>query len=69
MWTINPEITLMDRIYVSQDFLYDSFLTYATKNNYWRKKDYKSYDNKTEFINTDGEEISKTFTIYTDTDF
>ena len=68
VWKISDDITLMDRIYVTQDFMYDKFLSYA-KGNYWTKKDYKSYDNKRTFINLLGEEIDKTFTIYTDTDF
>lgn len=68
VWTISDDITLMDRIYVTQDFMYDKFLSYAA-GKYWRKKDYKSYDNKQTFINLLGEEIHKTFTVYTDTDF
>jgi len=68
VWKISDDITLMDRIYVTQDFMYDKFLSYA-KGNYWTKKDYKSYDNKQTFINLLGEEINKTFTVYTDTDF
>ena len=68
VWTISEDITLMDRIYVTQDFMYDKFLSFAA-GKYWRKKDYKSYDNKRTFINLLGEEIDKTFTVYTDTDF
>lgn len=69
VWKVNDEITLMDRIYVSQDFLYETFLDYAIKNNYWRKRDYKSYDNKKHLVNPQGEEIYKTLRVYTDTDF
>lgn len=68
IWTISADITLMDRVYVTQDFMYDKFLSYAN-GKYWRKRDYKSYDNKTTFINLLGEEINRTFTIYTETDF
>jgi len=65
IWKID-DITLMDRIYVTQDFMYDKFLNYSKENNYWRKKDYKSYDNKTIFINSKGEQVIKHFTIKTD---
>lgn len=68
VWKLTDDITLMDRIYVTQDFMYDKFLNYA-KGNYWTKKDYKSYDNKRTFINLLGEEIDKTFTVHTNTDF
>lgn len=68
VWKISDDITLMDRVYVTQDFMYDKFLSYAA-GKYWRKKDYKSYDNKQTFVNLLGEEINKTFTVYTDTDF
>lgn len=69
VWKINEDITLIDRFYVTQDFMFDKFLMYATENKYWRKKDYKSYDNKQTFINPEGKEISKQFDIYTSTDF
>lgn len=65
IWKIG-DITLMDRIYVTQDFMYDKFLMYAKQAKYWRKKDYKSYDNKQTFIDTDGNEIERQFTINTD---
>jgi len=69
IWKINDNVTLMDRIYVTQDFMYDKFLSFAKSSQYWTKKDFKSYDNKRTFINLLGEEIDKTFTVHTDTDF
>lgn len=69
IWKISDDITLMDRIYVTDDFMYDKFLSYCNAQNWWRKRDYKSYDNKDAFINPDGEEITKSFKIFTNTDY
>lgn len=68
IWNIEPGITLMDRIYVVQDFMYDKFIDYARQNKYWYKKNYKSYDDKTTFIDADGNEVKRNFTIVTDCD-
>jgi len=68
IWKISDDITLMDRIYVTDDFMYDKFLTYCNAQKWWRKKDYKSYDNKTVFIDAAGNEVDKNFTIHTDTE-
>ena len=69
IWNIEPGITLMDRIYVVQDFMYDKFIDYARQNKYWYKKNYKSYDDKTTFIDADGNEVKRNFTIVTDCDY
>jgi len=53
---------------LTEDITLDKFLSFAA-GKYWRKKDYKSYDNKQTFVNLLGEEICKNFVIYTDTDF
>lgn len=68
IWKISDDITLMDRIYVTDDFMFDKFLSYCNTQKWWRKKDYKSYDNKTTFINSEGNEVDKNFTINTDTE-
>jgi hypothetical protein len=68
VWKINDEITLMDRIYVTEDHLYDSFLSYCKEKNWWRKEYYKSYDNKDQFVDPLGNRVTKYFTINTDTD-
>ena len=69
VWKIDEQITLLDRIYVSKDFMYESFLSYAKSAGYWTKKDFKSYDNKETFINPLGEVINRNFKIFTDTEF
>ena len=69
IWNIEPGITLMDRIYVVQDFMYDKFIDYARQSKYWYKKNYKSYDDKTTFIDADGNEVKRNFTIVTDCDY
>lgn len=68
IWGISEGITLMDRIYVTDDFMYDKFLMYCNSQKWWRKKDYKSYDNKQTFIDPSGNEVEKNFTIHTDTE-
>ncbi len=73
LWNIEG-ITLMDRIYVSHEHLYEAFIEYCEKNKWWRKLDYKSYDDKTIFLvpENDYEEdkyVNKTFKINTPTDF
>jgi hypothetical protein len=70
VWKINDNITFLDRFYVCYDFMYDKFINYATEQKWWRKVDYKSYSNKMNFINGDGESVVfKEFKISTDTDF
>jgi hypothetical protein len=70
IWNIKYlNIILMDRVYVSQDYLYDLFIEYAKNNNFWYKRDYKSMHNKKTFINPEGEVEIRYFKIYTDTDF
>jgi hypothetical protein len=70
LWQISDGTFLMDRIYVAKDFMYDIFLNFAEKNNFWRKVDYKSYAEKTFFVNPESKESEiKIFTINTQTDF
>lgn len=68
IWKISADITLMDRVYVTDDFMFDKFLSYCNSQKWWRKKDYKSYDNKEMFIDAAGNEVDKRFTIQTDTE-
>ena len=69
LWTLDSGIKLMDRIYVSDDFMYDMFINYALDNCMWRKESYKSVDNPMSFINHHGENEHRTFIVKTDTDF
>jgi hypothetical protein len=75
VWTIideeidGSEIILMDRVYVTQDYLYDLFIEHATSNKWWYKQDYKSMHSKTSFINSEGNVLYRKFKIYTATDF
>lgn len=68
LWTIE-DIKFLDRFYVFQDFQYEMFLKYVEDNNLWRRKYYKTYDNKTTFINPEGEEVEKYLMIKLNTDF
>lgn len=68
IWKISEDITLMDRIYTTDDFMFDKFLNYCNNKKWWRKKDYKSYNNKQTFIDSEGEEVEKQFTINTNTE-
>jgi hypothetical protein len=69
LWTIDEQTTLIDRFYVCKDFMYEDFKNFAKKNNFWRKKDYKSFSDKKIFITPEGEQVEKTFIIHTDTTF
>lgn len=69
LWTLDSGIKLMDRIYVSDDFMYDMFINYALDNCMWRKESYKSVDNPLSFINHHGENEQRTFIVKTCTDF
>jgi len=64
----DEDIVFMDRVYVTQDFMYEKFVQYATENDMWRKKYYKTFDYKTIFIKPDGEEVSTNFKVITNTD-
>jgi len=66
VWNVEG-ITLMDRVYVTHDFMYDKFLDYCDKADWWRKKDYKTYSNKCDFLDSNGELYKRQFTIQTDT--
>ena len=71
LWNLkdgDKDIVFMDRIYVAKDYMYDMFVDYCKTNGWWRKKYYKTYDYKNEFVNSDGEEVKRNFTIYTDTE-
>lgn len=68
LWSIDG-VLYCDRFYVSDDYMYDLFIEYCTNNNIIYKQDYKSFNNKTKFIDLSGCVISKKLTIYTDTVF
>lgn len=69
VWQISDELTIMDRIYVTKDFMYNMFLEYAKKQGWFHKKHYKTYDHKQLFITPEGEEVHKLLTVKTNTDF
>lgn len=69
VWYLEDNITLMDRIYVVSDFMYDLFIAYAVDSGWWHKKDYRSQDDKDVFINEKGEEVIRHFVVRTDTAF
>lgn len=68
VWSLDDNITLMDRVYVSNDHLYDLFLDHSKEQGWWRKQDYKSYSNKRDFVTPDGCLVTRTFKVFTDTD-
>jgi len=70
VWQISENIILIDRFYVSHDFMYDKFLNYASENKFWRKVDFKSFSNKTNFLDSEGNEIlNREFKINTNTNY
>jgi hypothetical protein len=72
LWTLThngENIKLADRFYVAEDHLYDSFVNYVEENKWWRKKYFKTYDFKQQFITPDKQEVVADFTVNTDTCF
>lgn len=69
VWFLEEDFILMDRIYTCKEFMYDMFLEYARKNKWNRKENYKSFDDKKDFVRPDGKLFSKEITVHTDTDF
>ena len=69
VWNLGGGITLMDRIYVVDDHMYELFITYATENGWWHKRNYYSGEDKDIFINDGGKEVRKEFVVTTPTSF
>ena len=72
LWNLkdgDDDIVFMDRVYVAQDYMYDMFIDHCNKNEWWKKKYYKTYEHKDTFIKPDGAEVNKVFKVYTPTDF
>jgi hypothetical protein len=69
VWSLEDDITLLDRIYVVSDFMYELFICYALDNQWWHKKEYRSADDKDQFINDKGEEVTRKFVIKTPTSY
>lgn len=69
LWEFRTGEFFMDRIYTVKDFEFEYFLDYAKQNKYWYKLHYKSYDNKTLWINPNSDEVEEMkVTIITDCD-
>ena len=66
IWKLDS-FTLLDRIY-GNDITVQKFKDYAKEQGWWYKE-YQSYDYKTEFINSDGEEECKNISVNLDTEF
>lgn len=62
------KVTFMDRVYTSQDFMYELFADYAASNKWHYKRDYKSGGGKDALINPDGNIVFHKMTVYLDTD-
>lgn len=69
VWKVAEGVTVMDRIYVASDFMYDMFLEYAKKEEWLRKRKYDTYDYKSEFVTPDGQHKNLRLRIETRTDF
>lgn len=68
VWRIHED-TVMDRIYVKEDYLYQIFIRYAIENKWWYKKAYDSRHDRMYFINPAGKCECKRFDIRTPTEF
>jgi len=62
-------ITVMDRIYTSDDFMADMFVRYANENKWYYKFNYKSGGNIQQFFNPDGDTVHLVLKVNLDTDF
>jgi hypothetical protein len=62
------DLILIDRIYVSDDYMFQMFFDYAQKKQMVRKYE-QSYANKATWLKPNGEKFTKYFNIETDTDF
>jgi hypothetical protein len=69
VWRISDEMTFMDRIYTAEDWMDDMFLNYAAEKGWWRKQYYQSYNYKRQLVNPEGENVCKTMTIHTETEW
>ena len=67
VWGIEEGV-FMDRIYVSDDWMYQAFYNYAAKFG-WNRKAEQSYSNKTNWINPEGEKFQKSMKINLETEF
>lgn len=63
------KITLMDRIYVCEDHMYQLFFAYAKEKGWWRKYKYNSRDDTTKFVDPEGLTQNREFTVETQTEF
>lgn len=65
----SDRISFMDRIYVTEDFMYQYFLDYAKDKGWWRKSSYDSRTDEQDLINPSGEYHTVEMKVYLDTDF
>lgn len=67
----NPSrtITFMDRVYVSDDFMFEMFVRYAIDKKWYYKVNYKNGGNIQQFFNPDGEKEDLVLRVNLDTDF
>lgn len=61
--------TFMDRIYVSEDYMYEYFLDYARDKGWWRKFDYDSRSDADKLVSPTGETHYVEMTVHLDTDY
>ncbi len=67
----NPSrtITFMDRVYVSDDFMFEMFVRYAIDKKWYYKVNYKNGGNIQQFFNPDGEKEDLKLMVNLDTEF
>jgi hypothetical protein len=63
LWQVTNEIQLVDRIYCAKDEQYNLFIDFIKENKFHYKKDYRTYNNKTTFIDSEGNEYKQVYTI------
>lgn len=68
VWTFS-DMVFMDRIYVSDDYMYNLFFLYAEDRGWYRKEYYNTYYEKTKLVSPDGKRLDRCLVINTPTDF
>lgn len=69
LWTLPNGEKFIDRFYVFEDFMYQLFLEFSEENEFIRKKNYRSFENKDEFVDHVGEHFEADYKIKLDTNW
>lgn len=69
LWTLPDGKKFIDRFYVFEDFMYQLFLEFSEKNKFIRKSNYRSFEDKDEFVDHEGEHFQEYYKIKLNTNW